>query len=55
MQQQNYQNMSDVKICQRSDFLRFLFIEDSLKIEMALEVVFGPHLLQNFLMKVFLL
>ena len=46
-----------IKICpnHHTDFLRFLFTEDCLKIKKGLELVSRPHFSQNFLMKKFLL
>ena len=44
-----------IKFCpnQLADLLRFLFIEDSLKIGKGLELVSRPHLSQKFLIKLF--
>ena len=46
-----------IKICpnQHTDFLRFLFTEDSLKIKKGLEVVFTPHFSEYFLIQNFIL
>ena len=44
-----------IKICpnQHTDFFRFLFTEDCLKIEKGLELVSGPHFSWTFFLKKF--